>query len=179
MEDQGFCEEIQSFIHEVLDRHLKDPISTQPVSAYGKSDRRTFILPSIIVWDPLHQLFSGIIECDQCSKPLKVHRWKKGDHLRHAPRTLICIDQPILLISCVYRCTQKHEILSHDPRLLKMCEVQAIPFELKHKIGFTKKFMFYITSHVSAGLSFATIAETHQQLWQRESTTSTLVGLAH
>ena len=74
--DQLFSEEVQEFIQDVLIMHKDEPLSTQPVSAHGRSDRRMCLVPSIIVWDPLQQAFNGVLNCMVCESPLKYNHGK-------------------------------------------------------------------------------------------------------
>lgn len=155
---------VLSFIQEAIAIHTNDPYPTHPISPHG-TIRRNALLPSIIIWDPLHQFFHGSLSCFECGSSLKVKNFKSGINVNHNPRVLVGTDEPLLLVGCVYSCRKDHRIVSHDQRILDMCEEKQIPFVLMHKIGFTKKFMTYVVGHVSAGLNNS-IERTHSLLWE-------------
>ena len=162
--------EIKTFIQEALQKHTHgEVLSSHLLSPHGSLDRRTYQVPSIILWDPLLQLFNGVLSCVECGSAMKTRAWKDGRNSHENPRMLYCIEQPVLLVSCVYACTKDHRMVAHDPRILSSCKGDAVPFVLLHKIGFTKKLMFYVVSHVTAGLSYQSIEEVHGMLWEMEN----------
>ena len=137
-----------------------------PISPYGITDWRTCQIAPIVVWDPFQQIFNNFMKCFDCGTPLKPRSWKDGHNSHENPRVLYCIEGPLLLVSRVYACTADHRIIAHDPGIVSLCSDDKVPFVLLHKIGLTKKLMFYIVSHVTAGLNFQQIAELLGQLWE-------------
>ena len=162
-----FNKEVRSFIDTVIKKHENNGLVTShPVSPYGSNDQqRTSLIPSIILWDPLSQLENFPSECNECQLPMKRRSWKDGNNSRDNPRVLYGITQPYLLVSCLYACRKDHKVLSHDQRIIDKCDEQLVPFVLLHQVGATKEFLFYVVSHVTAGLSFQSIEETHSSIW--------------
>ena len=144
----------------ILTEHLREPLPSHPITGHGRFDRPTHRLPDIIIWDPMFQLFNGVLDCPQCSLPLKRRYWKDGKNFHNMPRRLYCIDHPILMVSCLYACSNDHRFLSHDQRVVDSCSADNVPFVLLHKLGFTKKFLHFVVLHITSGLSFTAIEET-------------------
>ena len=164
--DKLFNDEVRSFIRVVLNKHEQDaPVSTHPVSAYGSTDNRVNLVPSLIIWDPFTQIANFPRDCFVCGQPLKRRSWKDGHSSRDNPRVLYGIDQPVLLIGCLYACSKDHRVLSHDRKVTDLCEERLIPFVLLHKVGVTKSLLSYIVSHVTAGLNFRSIETTSSSIW--------------
>ena len=106
-----------------------------------------------------------IILCDlagpYCQLSLRVWRLNDGTTSHTTPHTIFCIQQRVLLVSCVYLCSGKHhQVVAHDPELLKtICETGIrIPFILFHKSGMTKELFDVISSSTQAGLCIQDIA---------------------
>ena len=62
-----------------------------------------FYLRSLILWDPLRQFSCGEqrIVCTLCQSKLRPWRWKNGHQRRDRPRNLYCIQNEVLLVSCI------------------------------------------------------------------------------
>ena len=55
---------------------------------------------------------------------------------------------------CVHLCGNHHQVIAHDPELLKSVREAGIriPFILSHKSGMTNEFHNFISSSIQAGL---------------------------
>ena len=105
-----------------------------------------------IIWDPLTQACIDLL-CPRCDHPrllLRPTRWKDGKAVSEQPRTLFCIQRRAILVSRVYRCTNDHQVLSHDPAMLRQAQEKNVNilFVLFHKQGVTSDLFSYIISHV-------------------------------
>lgn len=123
----------------------------------------TVYTPSIMLWNPLIQFSAySAIECPICRGQLKVWRWKDGSSARETPRSLICLQKKVYLVSCVYLCEQnQHEIVGHDPAIITTLQntfpFLHIPFILFHKSGVTRELYDFISSSIQSGLSLIDI----------------------
>ena len=73
-----------------------------------------------------------------------------------------------MLVSRVYRYTNGHQILAHDPWLLEITETKTsleIPFVLFHKSGVTRDLFLYIFTHVQAGVKLTDIERFIAQMY--------------
>ena len=122
----------------------------------------------VIIWDPL-TAFSNLAlwcpfcaECSGLNRPLKATRWKDGKTTCDQPRRLYGLTNTALLVSRVYVCDQRHQVIAHDPAVLFQVQgVFFIPFLLFHKVGITRELHGFILSHANAGLTISEI----QTLW--------------
>ena len=63
-------------------------------------------------------------------------------------------DGPVFLVSRVYKCSKGHDILGYHPHLMSQVPMQeAIPFELWHRMGFTRDLLELVHSLVLAGMN--------------------------
>ncbi len=133
------------------------------LSAYSKNrhdlDMSICCLPSVIVWDPLKQfpvIFAHGINCFSCENKVSMKKWNVCQDMSSQPRQLQDIDSVALLIGVVYACQNHHQVLSYDPRLLRLFpEHFQIPFSLTHRTGFTKNLMNFIVAHIEQGQDFS------------------------
>lgn len=160
---------------------ISPPLPTASVTASTIPKPGQYLLPPVIVWDPLLQfpnVFNGQILCNKechsnCCAPLIPKRWKNGQSEKDAPRHLYGKECFVLLVSRVYICGDGHEILAHDPWIVDKIPLESVPFYLSHKSGVTRKLVSLIISLASSGLTFAEV-ERHvaQQYydchWERE-----------
>ena len=122
----------------------------------------------VIIWDPLTASSNLALWCPFCAecsglnRPLKATRWKDGKTTCDQPRRLYGLTNDALLVSRVYVCDQRHQIIAHDPAVLSQVQgVFFIPFLLFHKVGITRELHGFIVSHANAGLTISEI----QTLW--------------
>ena len=122
----------------------------------------------VIIWDPLTASSNlGLwcpfcAECSGLNRPLKATRWKDGKTTCDQPRHLYGLTNNAFLVSRVYVCDQRHQIIAHDPAVLSQVQgVFFIPFLLFHKVGITRELHGFIVSHANAGLTISEI----QILW--------------
>ena len=126
------------------------------------------IVDDVIIWDPLTASSNLALWCPFCAecsglnRPLKATRWKDGKTTCDQPRRLYGLTNSALLVSRVYVCDQRHQIIAHDPAVLSQVQgVFFIPFLVFHKVGITRELHGFIVSHANAGLTISEI----QTLW--------------
>lgn len=94
----------------------------------------------------------------KCGELLYISQWNDGHSNRHLPRLLHDIDKNVLLVSCLYTCKCKHEILSTDPRILQQLpEQEYIPFILFHRSAVMRSFARSIIHLVIEGMSMSSV----------------------
>ena len=82
-------------------------------------------------------------------------KWFNGKESRSNPRVVFGTSTCVLLVSCVYRCAQGHEISAcHSDILDKLKDVANVPFFLTHKNGFMLDLAILIEDLIDAGLTF-------------------------
>lgn len=122
-----------------------------------------FILPHVILWDPLNQfpgLFAGGVLCSSCSKQLKeIVRWKWGQSLGLQPRVIHGLETTILIVPAVYSCVNEHTIVATDPRILKLLNSDLLPFVLLHRTGFSKQFVSAIIHLLCEGMTISRVEQ--------------------
>ena len=85
-------------------------------------------------------------------------RWKDGRTINDQPRFLYGLSNNLLLVSRIYLCKNKHQILSHDDRILSQIDDQFLPpFVLFYKTGVTRELFNFFISHITAGMSVADV----------------------
>ena len=98
-------------------------------------------LPLVIIWNPLQQYpiyFPRGIKCPICEERLFIRSWNTGKDISTQPRILHDIDCVVLLVGLYYSCSNKHNIISYDLRLLCLIlDKTEIPFSLSYRTGFT------------------------------------------
>lgn len=133
-----------------------------------------FLVPSVILWDPLGQVTNMTeLACpheihDNETCVLRVHtssksnygRWKAARGTQDVPRVLYCCEGSTLLVSRMYTCKKGHKIISHDPRVIDhIPSSYEVPFFLLHRTGFTRELANWVHSCVFAGMTFHEIEE--------------------
>ena len=128
-----FLETPQTFIHEIEilpreQKEIEDPIA--------------YLIPPVIIWDPLTSLKQFITEKAYCPECLKEEKhseliqleWNLGgkSHKKHL-RTIHGINNTVLLVTRQYRCKFGHIVSSHNSNIANA----FIPFNLSHRSGFT------------------------------------------
>ena len=124
-----------------------------------------YLLPPVIVWDPLlqfpnifcHQFYCSKDSHSTCCVPLIPKRWKNGLSEKDAPRKLYGKNCTVLLVSRVYVCCKGHEIIAHDPCIVDKIVPENVPFYLSHKSGVTLDLANTINSLANTGLTFTEI----------------------
>ncbi len=121
----------------------------------------SFVLPYVMLWDPLHQLpglFTNGASCPQCSQQLnETVYWKWGQSSGVQPRTIHCIEYTVLIVSAVYSCACKHTVVASDPRILSTLTFEQQPFVLFHRTGFTKHFINTVINLLREGMTLTRI----------------------
>ena len=129
----------------------------------------TFLVPDIIVWDPLSFFPHRIIFCPSCDEQgvkedLHPIRWIDGSKTYEQPRVLYSLRKDVLLVSRVYLCKNKHQILSHDSGILSQVKGDfPPPFVLFHRAGVTRELFQFVISHIRAGMTISDV----QTLWHQ------------
>lgn len=118
-----------------------------------------FLLPSIILWNPLltysKSSFSTGLLCLKCDRVCNTHYWNDGSSTHTQPRAIHDIQDIVYLVSAVYTCDEGHKILAHDQRVLNMLPCKDIvPFVLLHRTGFTTNFISFCSSLCHTGMNF-------------------------
>lgn len=142
-----------------------------------------YLLPPVIIWDPLLQfphIFAHQFYCDKDSHstrcvPLTPKRWKNGLSEKDSPRKIYGKDSTVLLVSRVYVCCEGHEIIAHDPSIVDKLPPENVPFYLSHKSGVTRDLANTINSLANTGLTFTEIErhvaqEYYNCHWLKEGT---------
>ena len=91
-----------------------------------------FLVPDIVLWEPLSYFHSLSLICPSCleigvNELLRPIRWKDGRTINDQPRFLYGLSNNVLLVSRIYLCKNKHQILSHDDRILSQIDDQFLP----------------------------------------------------
>ena len=103
-----------------------------------------FLVPDILFWDPALYFSGLVLRCPSCEEQglfeqLHPIRWKDGSRTYDQPRQLYGLRNDVLLVSRVYLCKNKHQILSHDSGIICQIKVEFLtPFVLCHKVGVTR-----------------------------------------
>ena len=116
-------------------------------------DPEAYTIPPVIQWNPLVQTQCDLA-CPYCQSSLRTWRWNDGTSPHWMPRSIFSVQERVLLVSCVYLCGNHHQVIAHDPELLKSVREAGIriPFILFHKSGMTKELHNFISSSIQAGL---------------------------
>ena len=135
---------------------IPSPTPTHQIVSCGASNIDEYFLPHILLWNPLQQFshVKGISQCHECQEKLHLQCWKTGEQKGLEPRIVHDLHNVVLLVGALYTCIHKHQILSTDPRILKIIKDEHIPFVLLHRTGFTNNFIQTIIQVVCEGLSF-------------------------
>lgn len=145
------------------------PASLTPLSIISSGnydDPIVSLCPPILIWSPIEQWRSIMTHqpvCPVCAEGavhgslLAPYRWLDGSSDNAQPRKIHDSHGIMLLVSRVYRCSSGHEILGHDPFILKKLPQALVPFLLWHKTGVTKQLVDDISALVDAGLPIVSI----------------------
>ncbi|KAJ7353725.1 hypothetical protein OS493_032595 [Desmophyllum pertusum] len=167
----------QAFIKAMLERENMCAVAV-PLRAFPRGDYlwtrlgescEAFLVPDILFWDPTFYFPECALLCPSCEEQglfeqLHPIRWKDGSRTYDQPRQLYGLRNDVLLVSRVYLCKNKHQILSHDSGIISQVKDKYIPpFVLCHKVGVTREMFQFVTSHVRAGMTISDI----QVLWQQ------------
>lgn len=116
-------------------------------------DPEVYRIPPVILWNPLVQTQCDLA-CPYCWSSLRTWRWNDGTSPHSMPRSIFSVQERVLLVSCVYLCGNHHQVIAHDPELLKSVREAGIriPFILFHKSDMTKELHNFISSSIQAGL---------------------------
>ena len=141
-------------------------------------DPYDYIRPVLMFWDSMNQLacLNGRMRCPRpaCQvapdiRWLRSSRWKDCRNQRESCRLLFGINEPIYLISRVYRCGGHHaEIIAHDPALLNLIPESRRPFILSHIAGVTCQLQDYVACSIINGLKMEHIETMLAQLYMKE-----------
>lgn len=127
----------------------------------------------MIVWDPFASVLSLSSQCVECNQPVQHNAWKIGQSQGLQPRILHDIDSIVVIVSCQYRCTNKHVFLTTDPRVLRLIPAENIPLILLHRTGLMKSFCRKIIGLVGEGMSISAVERFIKQ--QRRLSVAVLV----
>lgn len=138
---------------------------TEPIRAFPRGDYlrnalgntcEGFLVPDILFWDPTLYFSGLVLRCPSCEEQglfeqLHPIRWKDGSRTYDQLRQLYGLRNDVLLVSRVYLCKNKHQILSHDSGIMCQIKVEFLPpFVLCHKVRVTREMLHFVTSHVRA-----------------------------
>lgn len=130
------------------------------------NDSMAVLCPDILLWSPLEQyqnLLTEEVQCPVCASSgiqriqLSPSRWQQGTSERTQPRKIHTSRSIVLLVSRVYKCSQGHEILGHDPSIIDCIPPWLVPFLLWHKTGVTKQLVDDISILIDAGVPITSI----------------------
>ena len=118
-------------------------------------------LSPVIIWNPSQQYliyFWRGIKCPLCEERLYIGSWNTG-------KDISTLYYMILLCgaSCKlhYSCSNKHNIISYDLRLLSLIlDKTEIPFSLSYQTSFTKKFLRFLVPQNEQGYDFSKVITT-------------------
>ena len=184
MQKEGLTVETADYLISLLQRYeekdgglpadaILPPIPV-PRNDPGPPKPNKFLVPSVILWDPLSQ----VPNMTELSCPHEIHdnevcvlrahtssksnygRWKAARGTQDVPRVLYCCDGSTLLVSRMYTCKKGHKIISHDPRVIEhIPSSYQVPFFLLHRTGFTRELANWVHSCVFAGMTFHEIED--------------------
>ena len=128
-----------------------------------------FLVPDIILWDPMSFFPGRVILCPTCDEQgvkedLHPIRWIDGRKTYEQLRLICGLRNDVLLVSRVYLCKNKHQIISHDSGVLTQIKDDfPPPFILLHRAGVTKDLFQFVISHIRAGMTVSDV----QVLWHQ------------
>ena len=166
------------------------PVPDIPEGCTTLPSPNQYLLPSIILWDPLQQLecFKDGIKCpfeahgeeEYLLEPRKSRKgefwWHNGLRSSLTPRQLCSSSWPTVLLSRIYFCTGKmnhRNYIAHDPEILSKIPASYShinPFVLLHKTGFTKELSETVLSLVASGMNLEVV---EQVIYQQHITNFT------
>ena len=160
----NLSETLRSHVEKLIEAWVENPqlIPNRLSGTVTVTTERITQVPDILIWDPVTQ-HKITLTCPHClhssnGNSLYATRWKDGKASYDEPRKLFCIQREVLLVSRVYRCKSGHQILAHDPWILKTISSSThVPFVLFHKSGVTRDLFHYVFTHVQAGVKLTDI----------------------
>lgn len=138
-----------------------------------------FLLPRIIIWDPLKQFSQYFDRCpnEECNGILEFHMWAIGENRATQPRLLHDTHYTVLLVGAVYKCaSNNHIVFSTDARLIQKMSSVQLPFILLHRTGFTRPFIHSVVSLAKEGMPLQAIVR-HIQTLREEFAAELLLKL--
>ena len=119
-----------------------------------------YLLPTVLIWDPVEQFQLLTLECPVCLVPLINHekKWADGS-TAGKPRILHSFKHTVLLVSRIYICkNHMHVLLAHDEKVLSLLSRSVkIPFVLLHRTGYTQSFVEQLLILTNNGMNFYNI----------------------
>ena len=79
------------------------------------------------------------------------------------PRVVHDVHSVVILVSCQYKCSNGHSILTTDSRILALISDEHILFILLHRVGFTKLFARKVIGLLEEGMSISSIERLNQR----------------
>ena len=150
------------FIQECIKKFISKDIPSKLMYdnnyvAENCNKREDYLLEDVIVWDPQilqEKLLFVSPVCTEKSQLLQPVRWKYGKKDYEGPRFVYGIHNDALLVSRVYMCPGKYQIIAHDIDILKQSRnVIEEPSLLFHKTAITGDLYRFFLDHVNYGLS--------------------------
>ena len=116
-------------------------------------DPEAYRIPPVILWNPLLQTQCDLT-CPYCRPSIRTWRWNDGKSPHSMPRSIFSVQERVLPVACVYLCGNHHQVIAHNPELLKLVREASIgiPFVLFHKSGVAKELHNFISISIQAGL---------------------------
>ena len=117
-----------------------------------------YLLPTVLIWDPVEQFQLFTLQCPICSVPLTNHKKKWADgSTTGKPRILHSFKYTVLLVSRIYT-YKNHTLLAHDEKILSLLSrLVQVPFVLLHKTGYTQSFVEQLLFLTNNGINFYNI----------------------
>ena len=164
----------QAFIQAMIRREnictVTRPICAVPRGVYLRTrlgdSCEAFLVPDILFWDPKFYFPGVTFLCPPCEEQwlfeqLHSIRWKDGSRTYDQPRHLYGLRNDVPLVSRVYLCRNKHQILIHDSGVIAQIKGEFLPpFVLCHKFGVNREMFLLVTSDVRAGMTISDIRYT-------------------
>ena len=112
-----------------------EPPNPMGLPSQAASNIEAYLLPYILIWNPLVQFqtfFGSSVQCSRMDCKNKIHlvRWNVGCSDGHCPRLLHDLNHMILLVPAVYGCDSGHEVLSTDPYILKQFSEEDLSYSM-------------------------------------------------
>ena len=90
--------------------------------------------------------------------------WTNGVLNENQPRLIHCVNFNVILVSRIYRCSNDHRVLAHNPGIIKSFSSGhlrcLLPFHLWHRTGFTIPLLEYVTDMCDSGMSLRHVEST-------------------
>lgn len=157
----------RKYIHMLLDKKMLIPGETYKHHVTCSNDNSLipnlddYLMLDIIFWDlQVACEKKGIrckLRCPECGTGLSPI--PLGPRKRFMMRKLYCVEECVLLITSMFRCSgvHKHELLGYDPRLLQSFPGLELPFLLFHRAGTTRQFARHLMDRITYEPKFSHI----------------------